>query len=417
MIETSNILVNKLTLNIQRNAQIPEQRDIADIVKSLIFNRVCECLQTQIDWQTFIWGGAFSGKDGSVNGIAASARNQEGFAIWAACVNCKDESMPRRHWKYYFGIRQRSQAKLTLSYARCYCDHMAGSIIMAKPISTIRDPFPDIFFYTPGIQCMCGKRVYSNTAIELNKATLPDFVDSVQDNTRNIPVILITCPDYIVPEPLMDQLQGNAIIYWCDNAELISRLNMLLPPNMKTPWDSVHVFIPIVSPKPFHPIYTYDDIYRMGRKDFIAGLLQAHCRSMHSEERKAFLTVDDVIGIRAQYHIAQLTQQCKSQSAEISRLRTDAKEQLQIIKAVSDELEQFKSNSSEKQIQEYEEFLAASMAETDSLKKGISSLSERLFSTMGTGFRPDDTESIPILQELSHAIYTVLANASSRKQR
>ena len=92
-------------------------------------------------------------------------------------------------------------------------------------------------------------------------------------------------------------------------------------------------------------------------------------------------------------------------------------EQLQIIKAVSDELEQLKSNSAEKQIREYEELLAASMAETDSLKKGISSLSERLFSTMGTGFRPDDTESIPILQELSHAIYTVLANASSRKQR
>ena len=115
LIETSNILVNKLTLIIQRNAQVPEQRDIADIVKSLIFNRVCECMQTQIDWRTFIWGGAFSGKDGSVNGIAASARNQEGFAIWAACVNCKDESMPRRHWKYYFGIRQRYDGALLAS--------------------------------------------------------------------------------------------------------------------------------------------------------------------------------------------------------------------------------------------------------------------------------------------------------------
>ena len=84
MIETSNILVNKLTLIIQRNVQVPEQHDIADIVKSLIFNRVCECLQTRIDWRTFIWGGAFSGKDGSVNSISASARNQEGFAIWCS---------------------------------------------------------------------------------------------------------------------------------------------------------------------------------------------------------------------------------------------------------------------------------------------------------------------------------------------
>lgn len=84
LIETSNILVNKLTLIIQRNVQVPEQHDIADIVKSLIFNRVCECLQTRIDWRTFIWGGAFSGKDGSVNSISASARNQEGFAIWCS---------------------------------------------------------------------------------------------------------------------------------------------------------------------------------------------------------------------------------------------------------------------------------------------------------------------------------------------
>lgn len=55
------------------------------------------------------------------------------------------------------------------------------------------------------------------------------------------------------------------------------------------------------------------------------------------------------------------------------------------------------------------------MAETDALKKGISSLCERLYCTLGAGFHPDESEQVAPLQELAQAIYAALACAASRK--
>lgn len=53
--------------------------------------------------------------------------------------------------------------------------------------------------------------------------------------------------------------------------------------------------------------------------------------------------------------------------------------------------------------------------ETDALKKGISSLCERLYCTLGAGFHPDESEQVAPLQELAQAIYAALACAASRK--
>lgn len=416
LLETNNILVNKLSLNIRTSPEAHERRNISEIIKSMIYSRICDCLHTHIDWHTFIWGGTFSSEDGNVNGIAASAGKPDNLAVWAASVYHKDRYMSRRRWKYFFGIRQHSDCELTLSYAKCYNDHMAGSINAPKPLYLSRDQLPDIFFNAPEIQCMCGKRVYPTLALELNAATLPEFIDCLQDESRTMPMILITCADYIYPEPLMDQMMGNAVIYWCDDAYLITRLNALLPDNMKTPWDSVHIFIPIAFPAAYHPVYPYSEIYQMGKDAFIAGLIQAHCRSMHHEERKAFLTVDDVNRIRNQEYISSLLRQQSSQSAEIADLKARLEEKTLAAQAFSDELGQLKAKPFDAVIAEYEELLTDSMAETDNLKRGVSALSERLYSTMGIGFKPDASEPVALLQELSQAIYSALACASSRKQ-
>ena len=382
----------------------------------MIYSRICDCLHTHIDWHAFICGGRFSSDDGTVNGFAASACKPDNPTVWAASIYHRDKYMPRRRWKYYFGIRQHSERKLTLSYAKCYNDHMAGSINAPKPLYLTRDQFPDIFFDAPGIKCMCGKQVYSTMPLELNTVSFSEFIECIRDESRTIPVFLITCADYIIPEPLMDQVIGNAVIYWCDDVSLITRLNALLPENMATPWDCVHIFIPIVSPDAYHPIYTYSEIFQMGKNEFIAGLIQAYCRSMHHEERKAFLTVEDVNRIRNQEYISSLQWQCSSQSAEIADLKTHLEEETLAAQAFSDELSQLKAKSIDATIAEYEQLLSDSMAEADKLKQGISALSERLFSTMGIGFKPNTHEPVALLQELSQAIYGALACASSRKQ-
>ena len=414
MLETSNILVNKLTLTIRKSSNVREQRSITDIVKALIYHQVCKCLETHIEWRSFIWGGSFSSSDNIINGIASSTNDADGHSVWAANLYVKDRYMSRRRWKYYFGIQQHSDDELSLSYAKCYYDHMAGSINRPKPLHFNRDQIPDAFFFDPSIQCMCGKQPYPCLALELNGTTLPDFVDSVQDVIRTEPIILITCADYITPELLMDQLMGNAVIYWCDDASMISRLNATLPEDMSTPWDCVHIFIPLSSHAVYHPIYTYDDIYRMGKQEFISGLIQAYCRSMHHDERKKFITIEDVNNIRNQVLISRLIEQKQSSEDRIAELTVQLRQQSMIAQEANEALEHYKHNSNETTIAEYEALLTDVMTEADNLKQGISALSEKLFSTMGIGFKPDDAPQIALFQELSQAIYSALACAASR---
>ena len=416
LLETNNILVNKLSLNIRTNPETNDRRNILDVIKSMLYSRICDCFHTHIDWRTFICGGTYSSNDGSVNGVSASADRIDNSSYWASSLYHRDKYMSRRRWKYYLGIRQHSENELILSYAKCYNDHMAGSISVPKPVFLSRDRFPDFLFDAPEIQCMCGKQVYSSLALELNSATLPEFVDCLQDESRTMPIILITCSDYIHPEPLMDLLMGNAMIYWCDDANLIMRLNTLLPENMTTPWDCVHIFIPITSPAAYHPVYPYNAIYQMGKNEFIAGLIQAHCRSMHHEERKSFLTIDDINRIKNQAYISNLLRLHNSQTAEIAELKVRCEETTHAAQALFDELNQLKAKAFNATIVEYEELLSDSIAETDNLKRGISSLSERLYSTMGIGFEPDINEPVALLQELSQAIYSALACVSSRKR-
>lgn len=96
LLETNNILVNKLSLNIRTSPEARERRDISEVIKSMIYSRICDFLHTHIDWHSFIWGGAFSSDDGNVNGIAASAGRSDDPAVWAASVYHGDRYMSRR---------------------------------------------------------------------------------------------------------------------------------------------------------------------------------------------------------------------------------------------------------------------------------------------------------------------------------
>lgn len=78
-------------------------------------------------------------------------------------------------------------------------------------------------------------------------------------------------------------------------------------------------------------------------------------------------------------------------------------------------LQTLEQSAGARQLQEFESLLNECMAETDALKKGISSLCERLYCTLGAGFHPDESEQAAPLQELAQAIYAALACAASRK--
>ena len=415
MLETSNVLINKVCLTVQKRDGVPGERELMGLVKSALYRQLCDYFRANIEWQRFNNGGQIGAPETTVSGVCVSVQS-DGFAQWAMSLNVRDHSFSRRRWKYYVGLTQQANEELSFCYAKCCYDHMAGSISMPKPIISFQDLLIKPLFFLPSIQFMCGAGPYPTEALELNYNSLQSFTALVTDEKRAVPIMLISCPDILSPQKMMDIALGNLIVYWCADSKIILRLNGELPESMYTPWDSVHIFMPLYSPESFHPIHSYEEIYHMGTEHFVAGLRLAYCQSMRSEERKRFPTVEGVNRRRDQAYIQNLLEQREMQRERLMELTKQVASQNEMINQVTHSLSLYQMEHPEGQLAEYESLLKESLAEADTLKKGISALSSRIFSCMGIGFRPDDSQDIPLLQELEHAVYSALACAQQRKQ-
>ena len=126
----------------------------------------------------------------------------------------------------------------------------------------------------------------------------------------------------------------------------------------------------------------------MGREEFLRGLRQAYCATMRSLERKNFLTIEDVFRYQDQLHISELSRQLDRQKSESIRLLAQNADLSAAISDLQSRLQTLEQSAGARQLQEFESLLNECMAETDALKKGISSLCERLYCTWAPVFTP-----------------------------
>ncbi len=414
MLDISHTLIHKLTLQINRRTGMNTEISTADLVKGILYDRFAEKHHLTSEWRMFANGGKLVSDDESLKGSTASVATDDA-SLWAAHIIVKDPEYPRRRWVYYIGQRSENEDVCLLYYAKCCYDHMAGSIMEAKPIPATRDSFLDPLFFNKYIQCMCGENVLSNAAEELTHTTLPDLLKLLRDETRKQPVFLITCSWYMSPEKLADIMLGNAVVFWCDNSSVVMRLNSMLPQNMYTSWDSVRIFMPDVGDRTFHPMHSLDEIRQMGIDKFRAGLCQAYCQSMRSEERRNFLTLEEIYSVRRRQQAENLVQQLVHRDEKLS----DAAEQIAELKntnaALQEQLDQAPVAKLPMDASEYEAMLNEAIKETDGIKRGIERMMTQLCSDMGLTYQPDPSESVAILQELAHTIYACLQRVSDRK--
>ena len=416
MLDTSNVLVNKLVLRILRPEENTDALDVSSLILNIIFRQMCNCFDTMLEWRSFARGGSYSNCDNSLRGISALTQSDDGTVHWAANFYVKDQHYSRRRWKYYLAIIQSSDNEANLYYAKCKYDHMAGSFSPGKSMVYTRDTLLDPLFTDPSIICMVGNHYYPVGGVNLNEANLSEFIALVQDEKRNIPAMLITCPDVITPEKMADETLGNLAVYWCDESRTIMELNVALPRDLRTPWDAVRVFMPIANSNIYHPCFTYEEIHRMGVDRFFAGIRQAYCESMHSEERRSFPTVSEILSMRDREYIRKLEALNQDQAFQINDAKRELEQQSHDIQPYRERIGELKNSAKNTEVAEMESLLSDSMAETDALRRSISALSTTLYSTMGIGFQPDQSESIALIQELSHAIYASLQCAQGKRR-
>ena len=415
MLETSNFLVNKVILPIRKTEGANAQRDLLGILKNFLFQHICGYFHVSLEWKTFSNGGTLGNAECGVSGISSNYSEESGIAQWAMTLNVKDSSFSRRRWKYYIGVNQREPLQMEFYYAKCCYDHMSGSLSSLKPIIAFEDKFIQPLFSLPALQFMCGDRTYISQAIELNTNTYNDFLSHFYDTKRHLPIFLITCPDVVLPQRLLDLMKGNILVWWCSNPNIIETLNEDLADNMYTPWDSVHILMPLLKPDSFHPSYTYEDIQHMGVDNFITGVRQAYSQSMRSEQRVNFPTVESVNFHKLQHYAHILYDQQQEQRNRILELTSTIASQSEELQAAKRHLQDYQKAHPANQIDEYEALLNDSIAEADLLKQGVVELTSRLFSTMGIQFKPNSEQTVSELRELEMAIYSALSCAADRK--
>ena len=411
MLEISRNLIHKLIVRINRRPDTEIDMSVNDLVKGVLCDQINNMFHISAPWPVFQRGGNISSEDGTANGKIASVQESDDSSVWAMTLRVKDSTISRRRWIYYIGLRSSEDDSVILFYAKCCYDHMAGSVNAARPIQDARDPFPDPLFFNEHFRCMSGKYPLPHEPTMLTHTTLPTFINHLQDDTRTIPLILISPPWRLSPETLQDRMLGSAIIYWCEDSSVAMRLNSILPRNMYTPWESIRIFSPLKGNSVFHPLYTCDDS-RSFNNCFSLGLVRAYCQSLRSDDIRNFITVDDVIHIRDKQQIALLTDQLKTCNTDRQTLLKEC-EELKTANATAEK--QLAAIEQRPDLDEYETLLNDTIKELDALKASITDLSTLLYACNGETLKADDANNNPFIQELANALRTYLACAVRRK--
>jgi len=232
MLETSNVLVNKLCMRIVRGDDTSEDLGVGDIVLGMLYKQIGQIFDIIFDWRTFSRGGSFITTDNRVKGNIQTAQTADEHTLWAARLSVKDDSYQRRRWIYNMSIVQVTDDEIWFYYAKCFQDHMAGSLKPSREIPRSRDTVPIILFESPLIHCMTGQYAYPCAPIILDDGSIHDIRNIILDSERLIPIMLITCPDVVSPETVFDLTVGNLIVACCDDSRLVMELNAMLPQSL-----------------------------------------------------------------------------------------------------------------------------------------------------------------------------------------
>jgi hypothetical protein len=455
MINQSLQPISKAVLMFTFGLDSPRRMSLLDIVQGVWFDYLQENLGITLDWYAFTHRCQVNEREGAVKLQTAYMPQQLYRAVctdtraktilgesidlsqttdpsatvaWALSVRLHDPAVKRRNWSIQASLQMLSPSRLKLFYAVSYYDHYAGSFhALRPPMLPIPDPM-DALLAQDNLCCLCGRFPLPLAPVELNHSTFPRFWDMLRDEQRNLPIVLMTCFDWAHPEEVHAIVRGNAVVYWCDDASVLTHLNALLSEELRVGQGCMRVFFRLNSGI-HHPLFTADDVERMGGEEKILyGLYQAYCQDFRSEDRRAFLTVNDLYelynlstqaNLRDQVNLGKaenekLHQWIAEMTDQQSELREQCAQMTQKVAAVdSDACEALRSQF-KAETEAYEALLNESMTENDALKSAISAITLQLYTDMGKGFRPDTTITIEPIQALSEAIYRCLARSTFR---
>ena len=238
--------------------------------------------------------------------------------------------------------------------------------------------------------------------------------EAMLDSARELPVVLITCPDLVSPATAERMLIGNAIVCWVDDMNLLDSINAALSPQIYVEWDSIQIMLPQMAEQSQHLCFGVTEVSRLGGNRILSLLRQAYCESLRGDDRRAFVTVDDIFRQRDKQLSASLQKRLIDALAECNRLSADNT----TLTAENCELRQQNATLSSKEqrqdISSYESLLSESMEQYDRLREGVLNLTQRLYGSIGQDFVPSESGEA-CLCDLERSIFINLAAKQGKK--
>lgn len=415
MIESTFKLAQKAALRIRPAHNHHPSFQLLTFLQSIIYENIQKEYDLELNWERFCTYGQEESADQTrrIQTITLYDEAENRPTQWALKLSFRDRSVRRRKWQLHISVDMKDADTAVLYYALMYCDHMAGSFSVLKPPVIIPPSLLPSLNQNPRLLCCCGSYQLPYGAIAIDEQNIQTIAALLHDPEREIPVVLITCPDLVSPSRAEKMLFANAVVCWLDDMDMLEAVNSALSPQIYVEWDSIQVILPQIPEQSQHLRLRISDISRLGEDSVIALLRQAYCESLRGDDRRAFITVDDIFRQRDKQSSLCLQRRLTDIMEECNRLRTE----IAAVKAENSSLRQqndaLSTDKCKQEISSYEALLSESMEQYDLLRNSILDLTQRLYGSLGQEFIPE-SKGEACLCDLEHAIMVRVTTGKNR---
>lgn len=226
--------------------------------------------------------------------VAVWRHKGESIAEWALSASWDEPTVQRRRRSLDFGVKVYSSTRVDFSFLAHYHDRLGGCLKLLRPP---KHEVPQVLRSILGnesLACTSGGASIPLESIELTMDHLQVFVDTLENPQRLLPMILVTCPEIIIPAGVMHRMRGNVILYHTDDRLLLQELNRLLNSDVHVLYGGVQIFLPSSHPQNKHPYFTHEEIEKLGGKAVVDILSQAYAQNPTKRELGQCVTYDSI---------------------------------------------------------------------------------------------------------------------------
>ncbi len=329
------------------------------------------------DFERFCLGGHYISEDKSVKMGWASHR-QDSLIQWGGRLRVRDPEYARRDWTVDIAIRQLDENSYKLYFAEHTCDHMVDCFMAPPPPESNFMPFLEFLLRDDDFECVDANYPIPATALEL-AANLGTFVKIVKDETRTLPVMLITCTDLLNPHRVECHTTGNMFVFFSKDKASLDNLRTMLPAKFSFGVDAVNIFTPGF---PTTRVIPAAEVHRLGEEKLIEMYVQAYCRNLRREEFRDFMSYDDIVRLRhmeRQSLTERVVENLRDTHASLRSKITEQQSQIDALearlRAASDKLDR----NLEEELHEYERVLSECMTRKDNRDRLLDAITDSLY--------------------------------------